>query len=136
MWNIKPLAHTFQKLLAKLKIFQKVGQTPRSRKQGKKWGYTWLGHGTTNIHVKYQSSRTYSSKVITTVKVSKKVGQFPRSRSQGLCTHGNFLSHRILKWNIKALALNVQKLLARLKFLKGRSKSKIKVTGSKVINIQ
>ena len=43
-------------------------------------------------------------------------------------TLGKVLSQRILMWNIKALALTVQKLLASLKFSKNRSNSKVKVT--------
>ena len=34
-------------------------------------------------------------------------------------------------WNMKTLALNVEKLLERFKFLKSRPHSKIKVTGYK-----
>ena len=34
-------------------------------------------------------------------------------------THGKVLSQGIFMWNIKALALTVQKLLARLKFQRG-----------------
>ena len=48
------------------------------------------------------------------------MGQTPRSRSQGKNndTHGKVLSQGIFMWNIKALALTVQKLLVRLMFLK------------------
>ena len=44
-------------------------------------------------------------------------------------THEKALSHRIFMQNIKALALSVQKLLARLMFSKNGSNSKVKVTG-------
>ena len=43
---------------------------------------------------------------------------------------------KILMWNIKALTLTVQKLLARLKFSKNRSNSKAKVTESKIMATQ
>ena len=41
-------------------------------------------------------------------------------------THWMVLSQEIFMWNIKAQAINVQKLLARLKFSKNRSNSKVK----------
>ena len=59
------------------------------------------------------------------------MSQTPRSRSKGLKgsdTHGKVLSEGILMWNIKALALTVQKLLACLKFSKNGSNAKVKVT--------
>ena len=46
-----------------------------------------------------------------------------------LNTSRKILSQERLTCNIKALALTVQKLLARLKFSKNRSNSKVKVTG-------
>ena len=49
------------------------------------------------------------------------MGQTSRSRSNGKKnngTHVKVLSQRIFMWNIKALALTVQKLLARLVFKK------------------
>ena len=57
------------------------------------------------------------------------MGHTPRSRSQGQKSQG------ILIWNIKDLALNVQKLLVhvRLKFSKNGSYSKVKVTVSKIM---
>ena len=59
------------------------------------------------------------------------MGQTPKSRSQGQNkgTHGKVLSQVILIWNIKALALIVQKLLVRLMLSKNGSKSKVEVTG-------
>ena len=36
MCNMKALALTVQKLLPRLKVFQKMGKTPRSKSQGKK----------------------------------------------------------------------------------------------------
>ena len=44
-------------------------------------------------------------------------GQGHKVKKNG--THRKVLSQGILKWNIKALALTVQKLLARLKFQRG-----------------
>ena len=98
-----------------------MGQTPRSRPQGKKYWYPQKDLITGNIYVKYQSSRTHCLKVISNVKVFKKwvklQGQGHRVKNNG--THGNFLSQGILIWNIKALSFTVQKLLARLKFQRG-----------------
>ena len=51
--------------------------------------------------------------------VLKKVGQARRSRSQGKKkdeTQEEFLSHKILMWDIKAQSLTDQKFLARLQF--------------------
>ena len=74
-----------------------------------------------NIHVKYQSRSTHCSKVIGNVKVFKKWvklhGQCHTVKNNG--THGKVLSQGIFMCNIKALALTVQKLLARLKFQRG-----------------
>ena len=71
--------------------------------------------------MKYQSSSTHYSNVIIKVRVFKKrvklQGQGHRVKNNG--TPGKVLSHGILMWNIKALALTVQKLLARLKFQRG-----------------
>ena len=41
--------------MAKVKVFFKVGQTPRSRSLGQKCWYPWKGLGTRNVHVKYDS---------------------------------------------------------------------------------
>ena len=49
--------------------------------------------------------------------VFKKIGQGNRVKNNG--THGKVLSHEILIWIIKALALSVQKLLARLNSERG-----------------
>ena len=46
-----------------------------------------------------------------------------------LDTSRKILSQEMLMCNMKALALTVQKLLARLKFSKNGSNSKVKVTG-------
>ena len=48
-------------------------------------------------------------------------------------TSRKILSQEMLMCNKKALALTVQKLLARLKFSKNGSNSKVKVTVSKII---
>ena len=68
----------------------------------------------------YQSFCTHCSKIISKVKVFKiwvkLPGQCHRVKNNG--THWKVLSQGILMWNIKALALTVQKLLARLKISK------------------
>ena len=85
--------------------------------------------------MEYESSSTHCSKVISKVKVFQKwvklQGQGHRVKNNG--THGKVLSQGIFMWNMKALALTVQKLLARLKFFKNGSNSKVKVTGSKIM---
>ena len=80
MWNIKALALTVQTLLARFK-FSKMGQTPRSRSQGKKkqW-YPQKGLITRNTQVKYQSSSTHCSKVISKVKVSERRTEWQNDR--------------------------------------------------------
>jgi hypothetical protein len=82
----------YSKVIAKVKSFQYVGQTPRSRIHGQKYWYPWKGLVTNNTHVKCQSHSTYQSKDIAKVKVfNKKV----KHQGQG---------------HIKALALTIQKL--------------------------
>ena len=72
-------------------------------------------------------------KVISKVKVFQKwvklQGQGHRVKHNG--TLGKVLSQEILMWNIKALALTVQKLLARLKFSKNGSNYKVRSQGKK-----
>ena len=41
--------------MAKVKVFLKVGQTPRSRSLGQKFWYPWKGLATRNTHMKYES---------------------------------------------------------------------------------
>ena len=81
MWNIKALALTVQKLLARLK-FQREWQNDRQDKNNMPPDFLSRGH-----------------------------------KNNG--THGKVLSQGILMWNIKALTLTVQKLLAKLKFQRG-----------------
>ena len=118
MWNIKALALTVQKLLAKLK-FSKIGLTPKPRSQGQKSWYRRKGLVNSITHVKYQSSSTHCSKVISMVKVFKKWVQGQGHRVKNNDTHGKVLSQKIFIWNIKALTLTVQKVLSRLKFQRG-----------------
>ena len=49
-----------------------------------------------------------------------------------MCTHRKLLSKIILMRKIKALALTVSKLLARFKFWKNMSNTKVKVKSSKI----
>ena len=71
--------------------------------------------------MKYQSSKTNCSKIISKVKILKKwvklQGQGHRVKINGI--------HGILMWNIKALALTVQKLLAGLNFQRGGHNDRI-----------
>ena len=83
--------------------------------------------------MKYQSSSTHCSKVISKVKVLKN-GQTPRSRSQGQKSGKKWYKREgLITGNIhvkyQTLAHTVQKLLARLKYSKNASNSKVKVTG-------
>ena len=68
--------------------------------------------------MQYESSSTYCLKVIIKVEVFKKwvklQGQGHRVKNNG--TQGKVLSQGILNDMLKALALTVQKLLARFKF--------------------
>ena len=140
MWNIKALALTVQKFFARLK-FSKGRSNSKVKVTGPKImvpnekTYHKERSITKNTHVKYQSSSPHCSKVISKVKVFKKwvklQGQDHRVKNNG--NHIKVLSQGILMWNIKALALTVQKLLARLKFSKSRSNSKVKVTRSKIM---
>ena len=57
-----------------------MGQTTRSRSQGKKQWYPQKGLITRNTHVKYQSSSTYCSKVISKVKVSERRTEWQNDR--------------------------------------------------------
>ena len=54
-------------------------------------------------------------------------------QGQKVSTNRKILSQGILMWNIKALALNIQILLTKLKISKSSSNSKVKVTRSKIL---
>ena len=56
-----------KKVMAKFKVFQKVGQTSRSR--GQKLWYHVKGLVTRNTHVQYESSISSGKKVMAKVKV-------------------------------------------------------------------
>ena len=96
MWNMKSPALTVDGY-----SFQKVGQTQRSRPQGKKFSYhrRVLSLGIWYIRAKYQieiSNWTQCSQVNSKVKFTK---SRPRSRSQGyknVDTQGKVLSLGIL----------------------------------------
>ena len=57
------------KVIAKVKVFFKVGQTSRSRSQGQKLWYHVKGLVTRNTHLKYESSILNGFKVMAKVKV-------------------------------------------------------------------
>ena len=70
--------------------------------------------------MKNQSSCIHCSKIISKVKIFKKwvkQGEGHKIKKNN-GTHGKVLSQGIFILNIKALALTVQRLLARLQFLK------------------
>ena len=111
----------FSKVIRKIKVFKKkVKLHGQGHSQCQKYWYPRKDFLTRNTRLKYQSSSTPCSKVIGKIKVIKKwvklLGQGYRVNNFGTC--GKVLSQGILMWNIKALALTVQKLLARLKFSK------------------
>ena len=73
---------------------------------------------TRNTYVKYQRSSTHCSKVNSKIKVFKN-GSNSKVKVTGKKnngTHRKVLSQGIFMWNIKAQALTVQKVWARLKF--------------------
>jgi hypothetical protein len=55
-------------VIAKIKVFKKVDQTPKSRSQGKTFWYPLKGLVTRNSHVKYQNLSICHSKGIAKVK--------------------------------------------------------------------
>ena len=58
-----------KKVMAKVKVFSKVGQTSRSRSQGQKLLYHVKDLVTRNTHVQYESLITSGKKVMAKVKV-------------------------------------------------------------------
>ena len=86
--------------------------------QGQKVKYQQKDFITGNTHVNYKSSSTLNliNKVIVFKKWVKLTGQCHKFTIFG--THGEVFSHKIFMWDIKALALTVKKLLAKLKFSK------------------
>ena len=96
------------KFISKVKVLKK-----RVKLQGQ-------GHRNKNNSTLERFYHRKYSKDISKVQVFKQMGQTPRSRSNGEKngTHGKILSQGILIWNIKAVALTVQKLLAKLNFFK------------------
>ena len=58
-----------KKVMAKIKVFSKVGQTSRSRSQGQKLWYHVKGLVTRNTHVQYESPITSGKNVMAKVKV-------------------------------------------------------------------
>ena len=77
-----------------------------------------------------KSPSSYGSKVMAKIKIFKKVTQRSRSQGQNFVSNGKVLSEGIHMENMQALALAVQKLWPKLKFLK--SSSKVKVKGHRV----
>ena len=76
-----------------------------------------------NKHVYYKNSIIYNSKVMTNI--------FCKWKRLYVKVNRKILSQEILTWNIKPLALTVQKIIAR--FSKNRSNSK--VNGHRVTNV-
>ena len=124
-----------KKVMAKVKVFSKVGQTSRSKSQGQKLWYHVKGLVTRNTHVQYESPTTSGKKVMAKVKFFKSKSNFKVKvmRLKNYCTMRKVLSQEIHMCNIKALPLLVRKLWPRLKFFKSRSNFKVKVTRSKIM---
>ena len=70
---------------------------------------------------------SYSKEVMTNVNFFLK--NWSNAKVKRLSTYKKSSLQGILMWNIKTLAITVQKFLATLKFLKIRSNSQVKVTG-------
>ena len=77
-----------------------------------------------------KSPSSHGSKVMAKIKIFKIVTQRSRSQGQNFVSNGKVLSEGIYMENMQALALAVQKLWPKLKFLK--SSSKVKVKGHRV----
>ena len=58
-----------KKVIAKVKVFSKLGQTSRSRSRGQKLRYHVKGLVTSNTHVQIESSISCGKKVMAKVKV-------------------------------------------------------------------
>ena len=56
-----------KKVMAKVKVISKEGQTSRSRSQGQKLRYHVKGLNTRNTHVQYESPITSGKKVVAQV---------------------------------------------------------------------
>ena len=61
-----------KKVMAKVKVFSKVGQTSRSRSRGQNLQYHVKGLDTRNTHEPYESRITPCKKVMAKVKVFQK----------------------------------------------------------------
>ena len=72
------------KVMAKAKVFLKVGQSSRSRSQGKKSWYHVKGLVIRNTHMKYESFIFNSLKVMAKVKVFVHAHTSTRMPTQGL----------------------------------------------------
>ena len=72
---------------------------------------------------------SYPKEVMTNVNFFLKFVKYQGTKVKRLSTYKNISSQGIFMWNIKALALTIQRFLETLKFLKNGSNSKVKVTG-------
>ena len=126
MWNIKALALSVQKLIARLK-FYKYSSNSKFNVTGSKMVVTTERYTTRNIYVEYQRSSTHCSIVISKVKVFKNRSNskvkvtwsklmVPMERSclieghmvKNNATNGKVSKQGILMWNIECLALTVR----------------------------
>jgi hypothetical protein len=71
------------KAITKVKVFEKKGQTPRSKIKCLKSWHQMKGLARRNTLVKYESTSTYQSNVMTKFKVFNKKGETSRSKSVG-----------------------------------------------------
>ena len=78
---------------SKDKVFKTMS---RSRSQGKKCWYPWIGLATRNTHVKYQSSSFHCSNVIRKVKNSDRFTESQNDRQDKNKTHP-ILGHKNMK---------------------------------------
>ena len=107
MSNMEALASFFKEVMTNVNFFLKLVKW-----QGQKVKYQQKDLFTRGIHVKYQTSSTHCSKDISKVKVFKKWVKLHSQghRVQNNGTHRKVSSQGIFMWNIKPLALTVQKL--------------------------
>jgi hypothetical protein len=100
----------------------------RSNISGSRLWYEMKGLARRNTHVKYESSTKHQSKVMTKVIVFEKEVKLQGQRLEGQ-SHGlkwKAMPEEIHIWNMKALAPTNQTLWPKIKFFKGRPRSKIR----------
>ena len=134
VWNIKASANIIQKLLARLN-FSKGRSNFKSSSRCQNCWYSRKGLAARNTRVKIKALAFTVQKILSKVKVSGRFTEWHNVRmtnkTNTICllifdlvgkkindTHGKVLSQGILMWNIRSLALTVQKLFSKVKVFK------------------